>query len=86
MFHLLGLYQFFHVLASFMTSLQIGLVRSEFEHALADHPDVFRISTDKIELSPKLKSFEERSAALDVAVRKMRAERDLESLREEEVT
>ena len=67
-----------------MTSLQIGLVRSEFEPALADHPDVFRISADKIELNPELNSFEERSAALDVAVRKMRAERNLESLREEE--
>ena len=59
-------------------------MRSEFEPALADHPDVFRISADKIELSPELNSFEKRSAALDVAVRKMRTERDLESLREED--
>ena len=29
---------------------QIGLVRSEFEPALADHPDVFCISADKVEL------------------------------------
>ena len=63
---------------------QVGLVRSEFEPALADHPDLFLISADKIELNPKLKSFEERSAALDVAVRKMRAEANLESLREED--
>lgn len=60
--------------------LQIGLVRLEFEPALADHPDVFRISDDKVELSPKLSSFEERSAALDAAFRKMRAKGDLESL------
>ena len=59
-------------------------MRSEFEPALADHPDVFRISADKIELSPELNSFEKRSAAMDVAVRKMRTERDLESLREED--
>lgn len=60
---------------------QVGLVRSEFEPALADHPDLFLISADKIELNPKLKSFEERSAALDSAIRKMRAEANLESLR-----
>ena len=59
-------------------------MRSEFEPALADHPDLFLISADKIELNPKLKSFEERSAALDVAIRKMRAQANLESLREEE--
>ena len=67
----------------FLHSCQIGLVRLEFEPALADHPDVFRISDDKVELSPKLCSFEERSAALDAAFRKMRAKGDLESLREE---
>ena len=82
----------FHVLTAVSMKLfkhelhppQVGLVRSEFEPALADHPDLFLISADKIELNPKLKSFEERSAALDVATRKMRAEANLESLREEE--
>ena len=59
-------------------------MRSQFEPALTDHPDVFRISADKIELNPKLNSFAERSEALDIAIRKMKTERDLESLREEE--
>ena len=60
--------------------VQVGLVRSEFQSALVKHPDVFRVMADKIEMNDKLKTFEERTAAMDAAVKNMRRDEEFEAL------
>jgi len=48
---------------------QVGWVDDAFAAVLAEHPDVFELSTERVRLNPALDSFETRTAAAEAALR-----------------